>query len=429
MLKYIKVKNFLSFKEETEINFESTLRWKKDNVFKVWNDVLMKNMLIYWANASWKSNIIKAIKIINLIALRDNLPKNIISPFLLDINSRKNISFFEICFFIEDIEFIYNFEILDWKILSENLFEVEFINKEIRKKILFNRKHLEITAWKNFEKELEKWKDKIKENSSVISVLSRWNWKIAWKDIDYFFKKIKFIWIKGYFDDLKWELNTIDLLWIKNNVNAKKFLLNFLQFADLNIVDLKIEERELPLEVLTKLLDFEKQSMFWGLKEIARNKIELWHNVMWQNEPEYFDLENESDWTRKLFSLLWPIVDAIFNEWILFIDEIENKLHLHILQEIIKFINSDIQWKKYQFIFTTHNVWLMDLKVLKKEQIWIVEKNKDWESEFYTLYDFDKVREGMDLKKYFNAWVYWWVPNIWDFKSLLNNFNLWEEEK
>jgi len=423
MLKYIKVKNFLSFKEETEINFESSLRWKKNNVFKVWNDVLMKNMLIYWANASWKSNILKAIKIIKVVALRNNLPINLITPFLLNEKNEKEPSFFEICFFIENREFIYNFEIFEWKILSENLFEIKFINKEIRKELLFKRNDLDIIAWENFEKELEKWKEKIKENSSVISVLSEWNWKLAWKPIDYFFKKIEFIWSKNQFP----EWLTIDLLNIENILEAKNFLLKFLQFADLNIEDIKIERKSIPDELLEKIvhnenIDIEKI-------KVLSIKISFWHKAKNSSGIKYFEISNESDWTRKLFSILWPIIDTIFNERILFVDEIENNLHLHILQEIIKFINSDIQWKKYQFIFTTHNIWLMDLKVLKKEQIWIVEKNKDWESEFYTLYDFDKVREWMDLKKYFNAWVYWWVPNLWNFKSLLNNFELWVEEK
>ncbi len=425
MLKYIKVKNFLSFKKETEINFESDLRWKKIwNVFKIWDDVLMKNMLIYWANASWKSNILKVVNIIKLVSLRNNLPKNLITPFLLNQNSEKESSFFEICFFIKDREFIYNFEIYNWKILKENLFEIKNINN---KTLIFERNNLKIKPWKWFEKELEKWKDKVKENSSVISVLKEWNWKLAWKDIDYFFRKIHVIWPKNGTP----EWLTVDLLEIEKNIESKKFLLRFLQFADINIEDINIERKPIPENILKML---EKDSRIGSdiLDEIKNKwniEIKLWHKIEWIQELKYFNLNNESDWTRKLFSILWPIVDTIFNEWVLFVDEIENNLHLHILQEIIKFINSDIRWKKYQFIFTTHNIWLMDLKVLKKSQIWIVEKNKDWESEFYTLFDFDKVREWMDIKKYFNAWIYWWVPNIWDFKSLLNNFELWVEEK
>ena len=70
MLKYIKVKNFLSFKDETVISFESDNRGKKkDNVFKEKNTALNKALLIYGANASGKTNILKVITFIQFIAL------------------------------------------------------------------------------------------------------------------------------------------------------------------------------------------------------------------------------------------------------------------------------------------------------------------------------------------------------------------------
>jgi len=431
MIKYIKVKNFLSFKKETEINFQSDFKSKKDNVFEVWkNERLMKNMLIYWANASWKSNILKVVQIINLVALIDNFPSNLITPFLLDLNSEKNISFFEIAYFVDNREFKYNFEIFEWKILTENLFEISIINKETREEVVFKRKWLKVISWEWFEKELKKWEGKIKENSSVISVLSRWNWKLAWKNIDYFFKKINIFWNNHNYS----ESLTIDLLKIEKNKKSKEFLLNFLRFADINIEDIKIEKKPIPDFILERIkkdinsLDFEDND-FNKIKKNWIVEVFFWHKKEWSNELRYFNLESESDWTRKLFSILWPIVDTILNERVLFVDEIENNLHLHILQELLKFINSDIQWKKYQFIFTTHNLSLMDLKVLKKEQIWIVEKNNLWNSDFYTLYDFEKFRSESDIKKYYNAWILWWIPTLWDFKSLLDNFKLWDDEE
>ena len=107
MLKYIKIKNFLSFNEETEINFESNNYWNlKWNVFSVWKNVLMKSCIIYWANASWKTNILRAINFIKNIALfshETNFNANT-TPFLLNSNWSNSPSFFEICFFIDNID-------------------------------------------------------------------------------------------------------------------------------------------------------------------------------------------------------------------------------------------------------------------------------------------------------------------------------------
>jgi len=127
---------------------------------------------------------------------------------------------------------------------------------------------------------------------------------------------------------------------------------------------------------------------------------------------------------------LWPIIDSIINEKILFVDEIEINLHPHILQKLFNLIHTNIN-KKYQFIFTTHNVELMNLSVFKKEQIWIIKKDKDNISSFYTLYDFNdiKLRSENDIRKLYNQWILWWVPDVRDFSILLNDIiKLWEKK-
>lgn len=432
MLKYITVKNFLSFKEETEINFESNLYGKlKENVFSQGGkqskkSVLMKNMLIYGANASGKSNIIKAVKFIKSFALSSkdaDFFTGINLPFLFDSVSNEESTFFELWFFLNNQEFIYNFELFEENVLKENLIKVEYKNKERRENNLFTRIKWEIISGKWFEKELEKWKDKVRNNTSVISVLSEWNGKLEWEDIWNIFRKIHVLDLHSSAELFSWKM-------IKKSVTCKDFFVKFLQFADIWVLDIKFSKETLP-EWLLKMIN--ESTVTKGDKEAMKKdfetKIQFWHKVAGNNELEYMDIRNESDWTQKLFSILWPIIDTIFNEEILFIDEIESNLHLHLLQEIIKFINSDIQWKKYQCIFTTHNVSLMDLNLLKPEQIWIVDKKENWISDFYTLYDFDEVRTWRDIQKYFNAGIYWWIPHVWDFSQLLNNLDLWVEEK
>lgn len=415
MLKYIKVKNFLSFREETEINFESSNYWnKKWNVFSIWKTTLQKSTLIYWANASWKTNILKAVNFVKNIALISHETNfNLdVSPFLLDKNSEDKSSFFEIWFFIDEREFIYNFEILKNIIITENLFEVKWIKPEI----IFTRENLNIKAWKWFENELKKWKDKVRENSSVISVLSQWNWKLLEKPIDFFFRKINV---------LLWDLSipfSAELLEIQNNPEKKDFVIEFLKSADINIFDIKITKENLPTELLEKLKDAPKEFI-----NSISTKIEFWHKnyETWEIIP--FNLNSESDWTQKLFKMLWPIVDTILNEWILLIDEIETNLHLHILQNIFKLIHSDKFDKRYQFIFTTHNIELMDLSMFKKEQIWLTKKDKSGNTTFETLYDYN-IRSENDVKKMYNNWAFGAIPNIKDFSILLQNFKLWEKE-
>lgn len=415
MLKYIKIKNFLSFREETEINFESNKYGnKKRNVFSIWKTTLQKSMLIYWANASGKTNILKALDFIQDFALysdkKDFLEET--TPFLLDNNSRNEPSCFEICFFIDDKEYIYNFELLKTEVITENLLELK--NSKIE--TLFSRKKLEIKAWKWFEKELKKWKEKVRPDSSVIAVLSQWNGKLWNKPIDYFFRNFNII-----LSDIPVNFSA-KLLELTNNERHKNFVIEFLKSADINIDDIKITKENLPKELLERLKDAPKEFI-----NDLETKIEFWHKNYETGEIVYFNIKNESDGTQKLFKILWPIVDTILSEWILVIDEIETNLHLHILQNIFKLIHSEKFNKKYQFIFTTHNIELMDLSMFKKEQIWLTKKDKSGNTTFETLYDYN-IRSENDVKRMYNNWAFWAIPNIKDFSILLQNFKLWEEK-
>lgn len=420
MLKYIKVKNFLSFKDETEINFESSnYWWKQENVFNIkslWKKTTFsKSMLIYWANASWKTNILKIISFIQLIALSTSEKKFLFSPFLLDIITLEKPSFFEICFFVENKEYIYNFELLEDKFLSENLIEI----KTKGQVFLYKRKKQEIKFDKSFEKEAKKWLEKAKEDVSFFAVLSQWNWQLNKKPINYFFNKINILMNKNF-----WPWLTISILNLLKSDTNKQIVLEFLKCADINIDDIKISKKNLPDDFFKIFSDeFKEKNRKEGLLS-----IEFWHKINNSDEITFFPLENESDWTQKLFYILWPIFDSILNERILFVDEIESNLHPHILKSLFKLIHTNID-KKYQFIFTTHNLDLMSLSMFKKEQIWIVSKNRDNISSFYTLYDFDDIplRSEKDIKKLYDLWTLWWTPFTSDFSILLNDIKLWEK--
>lgn len=409
MLKHIKVWNYLSFWKLTEVNFESSKYWKKEwNVFSVWKTVLSKSLLIYWANASWKSNILRTVVVIKNFAL-NFLNPIITPPFLLDNKYNNKPSFFEICFFVDDKEYIYNFELTWGKVVSENL--SEFKNKKPIK--LFSR-NLQTIVFEN-EFKTYKWQieDKVKDTASLLWVLDQFNAQLNNKPISYFFNKLHSLW------DWFSPENTVDKLSLLNSDKNKKFVLEFLKCADINICDIQVEK-----EVKSVMqIDFIKKS-FMESSEQEFNIVRLWHKIKWSDKIEYFPLSNESTWTIKLFWIIWMIVETITKEWILFFDEIENHLHPHIVKNLIELIHFGI-YNKYQFVFTTHNIDLMDLSLFKKEQIWITKRDELWNTSFETLDKYD-IRSENDLKKMYNNWVFWWIPNIKDFSTLLKDFKLSE---
>ncbi len=414
MLKYIKVKNFLSFKDETEINFESSNYWNlKNNVFSIesyWKKTtLEKSMIIYWANASWKTNILKAIVVITNFVMKRTF---YISPFLFDENTKDWSSFFEISFFIDNKEYIYNFELLKKIVKSENLYEIKWKNKKIT---LFSRKNQNIKFENWFSNHSNLLEDKVRENVSVLWILDQFNWKLNNKPILYFFSKLVSLWRD--FDGIE----TVNLLKLNDNDEYKNLAIEFLKCADINIYDIRIEEQKLQV---INLGPNEGGINFIPPEPIIR----FWHKINWTDELEYLPFLQESDWTKKLFWILWRILVNIKEEWVLCFDEIEMNLHPHIVKNLFNLIHSDL-WKKYQFIFTTHNLELMNLKEFKKEQIGIIEKSESGSTKFYTLYDFEDLRSENDIKKLYNLWSLWWVPILRDFSSLIKQMISWENKK
>ena len=117
-------------------------------------------------------------------------------------------------------------------------------------------------------------------------------------------------------------------------------------------------------------------------------------------------LDTESDGTRKLMSLAPAIESALESGGVLLVDELERELHPALVNYIVaKFQNKQSNQKGAQLIFTTHNTELLNLELLRKDQLYFVDKQSDGVSELYSISDVgtrptENVRKGYLLGKY-----------------------------
>ena len=104
MIEYIKIRNFLSIKDEITVDFSSDRRWnKKDNVFFVWKKFLTKNILLYGANASGKSNIVFAMKKMRDIVEKSAKQKITSNPFKFDVDFNNQPTMYEVKFLFNEV--------------------------------------------------------------------------------------------------------------------------------------------------------------------------------------------------------------------------------------------------------------------------------------------------------------------------------------
>lgn len=137
----------------------------------------------------------------------------------------------------------------------------------------------------------------------------------------------------------------------------------------------------------------------------------------------YLSLDEESLGTQMIFALIPFIADTINNKKVLIIDELDKSLHPFLVQYIVEMFNSaEFNKTGAQLIFNTHDTNLLDLNILRRDQIWFMEKNNDnGESDLYPLSDFS-VRKLENVEKGYMQGRYGAVPFI------KNDLNLWDKE-
>jgi uncharacterized protein len=117
-------------------------------------------------------------------------------------------------------------------------------------------------------------------------------------------------------------------------------------------------------------------------------KTEVRHTGL-EGQEFWLDFEEESQGTKQLFILTERVVDCLGKGGALFVDEIDNSLHPILARSLVALFHSkESNPKNAQLIFATHDATLLDLNLLRKDEIWFVEKNAALSSELYSLNDF-----------------------------------------
>ena len=132
-------------------------------------------------------------------------------------------------------------------------------------------------------------------------------------------------------------------------------------------------------------------------------------------------MNEESSGTKKMFSLYQTLLDVLEKGTVFFADELDIKLHPLLMRNILlTFTDKEKNSNNAQLIFTTHNTIYMDMNLLRRDEIWFVEKDNGV-SNLYSLDDItnekgEKVRKDSNYEKHYLLGNYGAIPNL---KNLL----------
>ncbi len=162
-------------------------------------------------------------------------------------------------------------------------------------------------------------------------------------------------------------------------------------------------------------------------KDEKKYRINSLHKMSESGEFVSIPLEDESSGTLKMFSLYPSIQTVLDNGGILFIDELNSRLHPLLVRNIILlFTDLTINTMNAQLIFTTHDTWQLSNDLLRRDEIWFVDKDKDGVSSLYSLADFVddtgvKIRKDENYTKNYLTGKYGAIPR-------LKAFDIFKEE-
>lgn len=402
MLIQFSVGNFLSFKEQSTLSLvASALKdiqiLSEDVIFNIGETdlALLKSATIYGANASGKSNFIKALDFFKWYVI--NSSKDIqagervnVESFRLSSSTVEEPSYFEAIFCNTEYQYRYGFEADENMVHSEWLYQKA--NKKRAKEVeLFYRDEDCFNIHSKFiiGKELIS-KQMVRTNALLLSVAAQFNDAVAVEIVKWLNDTTI---ISGSNEKNIWDLATIRL----DDLKMKQRIVDFSRYADLGIENIE--------KVNNAIISMHTQYDDEG------NEVKL------INFPFK---KNESEGTIKYFSLAYPIIDALDNGKRLIIDEFDSKMHPLLTCRIIALFNSkETNPKNAQLIFTTHDTNLLSASIFRRDQIWFTQKDRFGATELYSLAEY-KVRNDASFEKDYLSGKYGAIPIMGDLTRLFN---------
>jgi AAA15 family ATPase/GTPase len=416
MVAEFSVENFKSFKARQTFSLVAAKNKEllSENTFEVTKDVrLLRSAVIYGANASGKSNFFEALSFFLNFAVNSGPSQQVgdnidVHPFAFSKQTADEPSSFELLFFLENrenregklIRYRYGFTVNHDKVYKEYLFAI----LNVQEVELFTREEQAIEcSSKHFDEGNQAIK-LTRKNASLLSVCALINGEQA-REIVLFFQNLS----TGLDNRKAQTLSKVD------DPKYRERIVDFLRCADIQILDVNSKDIPYSYRVRTSSGAIET-------RQRMQKKVSYRHAFYDQEEvvsSVEFDEEDESLGTRKLFQSAALLLESLDNGFPVFIDEFDSSLHPLILESILKLFNSPkTNTGNGQLVISCHAVHIMRKDILRRDQIWLCEKDPYGATELYSLVEYvepdthESVRNDATFNKNYLKGKYGGIPYI-----------------
>lgn len=417
MIVEFSVKNFRSIKELQTISFVATglksaekhKEVDKNNIAKVGDMKLLKTLGTYGANASGKSNVIKALQYFIYAIVSEPTPTShlnaLCDTFLYQNSPEKTETFFQIVIVINSIKYRYGFTIKLSESTGSDTINSNKSREIITNEWLYGKKDKNMRVL--FQRENKKIVSNNLSNKEKIPTNLPYQHSLFLTHAAAFDEEGECQSVRNYFHtrcvqnfSLSHEPYRLMSILVLENKGTKEFL-NILSEFGLNYTDI----------LLMKDDDFKMNEVFKQHNILLKKE---YHDNNGKPQSALLNLQfNESSGTQKLFDLA-GILLGMFNSPISFLislDEIDSSFHPSLLIKLINvFNNPKINKSNSQLLFTSHDTNLMSPAIMRRDQFYFTEKKDDESTQLYSLADLKGIRNDADFAKQYLAGYYGAVP-------------------
>ena len=418
MIQEIKIKNFLSFKDEVIFSFEaSNDKFAEESQVVTINENtrLLRFAIIYGYNASGKSNLLGVLDFLSYfwsVKPKDMDSKTGVIPFKLDNISANEPSSIELVFFARETKYWYQLVLDQQQVYLEKL----SYYKTTQPIMLFERTLKDGQSNIQFNPKAERVSNAAKDMISV-NCLKNTSFFVARNQVNVSLPIIDAAkeWMRKQLMPLispTTGLTSFAQKKASENRSLINYIVKFLHEADFNVTDVSanVISKQLTDDAVKYLTEESDIADEETAREVERIKKErtikqiqtvFEHTVENDNGTETYqmDKKEESTGTMRTFGIEAALYEALKSEAVLPIDELETSLHPMLLEKILfEYLKTP---SRSQLIVTTHNDGLLDLldDLIRKDSVWFTEKKKSGITDLYKLTDFRGINRLSSIRE------------------------------
>jgi len=369
----------------------------------------LRTAVIYGPNASGKSALVFAMQFAQTLVRQSaiNPPDSPVyyTPFKLDENTASEPTEFEFTFILNGVRYQYGFS------FNQDGFEEEWllVYKAPKPQLWFERKYDE-----NQQNDVYKFGASLVGSRKVWEAATRRNSLFLSMAVQLNSESLRpvFQWITQsllIFNSGMQPFNAQSIAWAGHPAQ-KELILDFLNAADIGISDVKIDKRKMPhFEFGIKAGEIPKPVQMQREFDVP---IFIHEN---KQTRAIFEIQDESTGTQRLFAFAAPLIEALREKRTVVVDELDGSLHSYLVRYLVElFQRPTSERSNAQLIFTTHDTSLLDFKILRRDQVWFMEKTLDHASTLTPLTDFSP-RKDEALERGYLQGRYGALPLVSDF--------------